>query len=161
MRLKLPLVALALAFTSISSRASAAGPYQFYPLAPCRVLDTRGGVPLTINALAVNYTITGGVCGLPAAAKGVILNATAVPVPNSTAGGYLGLWAAGGANPGTSILNTSPTSPIGNGATVLITPGAGPNIAAFYGGSGSTATVNLLLDLVGYLDCPPGTDPCI
>lgn len=126
------------------------GPFEFYPLTPCRVLDTRTNVngPL-VQGDPVSYTITGDPCGIPSTAQAVVLNATML---NEAADGYLSLWAAGTTNPGLAILNVAANGPaIANGATIIITPGTGYNITAFYGGKFIGPTADLLLDVVGYL----------
>jgi len=78
-----------------------------YPVAPCRVLDTRqvgngrNGQPL-IGTLNPPVNVVGSVCAPPSSAAAYIFNATAVP-PGSMS--YLTLWPDGKPQPGVSTLN--------------------------------------------------------
>jgi len=76
------LFSLAIAGLMLSAGSKAAGPYQFYSVNPCRVLDTRavngptGGQPLTGGALYA-FSITGH-CSIPPNAASAVLNITVV-----------------------------------------------------------------------------------
>ena len=68
----------------LSKVAQAGGPYSFFPLTPCRVVDTRGptgpqgGPALAANTVR-NFTIIGvNSCGVPATAKAAAMNITAI-----------------------------------------------------------------------------------
>jgi len=82
---------------------ASAGPggLSFYPITPCRVLDTRqppGSLPVT-GELEVQMA---GVCGLPATASAFVVNTTVVP-PGSFV--FLTLWPQGHPRPIVSTLN--------------------------------------------------------
>ena len=74
-------LALVLAFAS-AAPALADGPFQFFPLTPCRVADTRnaagvnGGPAITVFTTR-QFRIQGN-CGVPVGAKAVTLNVTVV-----------------------------------------------------------------------------------
>src|SRR5438128_10549735 len=83
-------------------------PLPFIALAPCRIVDTRGGAPITGGIFTGgsdvrNYAVS-GICGIPAAARALSLNFT-VTGPGQTSAGFLLAWPTGGAVPPVSILN--------------------------------------------------------
>src|SRR5262245_14220244 len=107
--------------------ALADGPFQFFPVAPCRVVDTRGAVATNGGpALASNTTRTfrmQGNCGVPNGAKAVSLNVTVVQ-PGSA--GWLGVYPATGFS-GTSTINFNAGEfAIANGAIVPVSAVAAP-----------------------------------
>ncbi len=73
---------------------------SLYPVAPCRVLDTRNGDGAFVGELTVN--VVGSTCAPPSTAQAYVLNATVVP---SGLLGYLTLWADGGSQPFVATLN--------------------------------------------------------
>jgi hypothetical protein len=98
-------------------------PLPFIPLAPCRIVDTRGnGAPITGGiftggADVRTYDVT-GICGIPSSAHALSLNFT-VTGPGQTVPGFLLAWPAGGAIPPVSILNwDSVPQQIANAAVV-------------------------------------------
>jgi uncharacterized repeat protein (TIGR03803 family) len=116
---------------------------QFYPLTPCRVVDTRNGQDGgTLQAgVERDYTMAGQ-CGIPASAQAYSMNVTALPAPGGL--DYLTVWAQGEARPMTSTLNASAGEAVANAAIVA----AGSNQAvAFYANSNNT---DLLVDVNGY-----------
>jgi hypothetical protein len=116
---------------------------QFYPLTPCRLVDTRNGQDGgTLQAgIERDYTM-GGQCGIPGDAQAYSMNVTALPAPGGL--DYLTVWAQGEARPSTSTLNASAGGVVANAAIVA----AGSNQAvAFYANSNST---DLLVDVNGY-----------
>ncbi|MGA2687227.1 MAG: choice-of-anchor tandem repeat GloVer-containing protein [Candidatus Korobacteraceae bacterium] len=126
----------------------APGTYQFYPLTPCRIVDTRGGDEGILHAgMERDYLIPGN-CGVPSSAKAYSFNVTVLP----SAGGldYLTVWPQGEPQPGVSTLNDNTGTIVANAAIV---PAGSNSKTAFYAHSNST---NLLLDVNGYF-APPGT----
>jgi hypothetical protein len=126
----------------------------FYPLAPCRVVDTRnagGGAgalggpalqpptPRTFPVLAAN-------CGIPANAAAYSFNATVVPGGSPL--GFLTLWPAGQPQPVASTLNAPTGQHVANAA--IVPAGTNGSINAFASGF-----VHLVLDINGYF-APPG-----
>src|SRR5207253_6112941 len=73
----LAIVGLSLLFAAadVHAQAAAAGPYSFFPLTPCRVVDTRnangpsGGPVLAANTARSFPIINVNSCGVPARAK--------------------------------------------------------------------------------------------
>ena len=129
--------------------ASAAGPYQFYPITPCRLVDTRnpvglnGGPALAAGATR-NFQIT-QLCGVPMTAQAAALNVTMV---GPTQDGFLVVWPYNTSPPPTSNINaTAGTGAIGNGCLVGLTTGS-LNISASYGAAGGTT--NVIVDITGY-----------
>ncbi|HEX7833828.1 MAG TPA: hypothetical protein VF787_29515, partial [Thermoanaerobaculia bacterium] len=60
--------------------AAQSGPFQYYPLSPCRLVDTRNanstnGGPIFNTNTTRNFTVR-GLCGVPTSAKAVSLNVT-------------------------------------------------------------------------------------
>jgi DNA-binding beta-propeller fold protein YncE len=116
--------------------------YQFYPLTPCRIVDTRGGDGGILQAgVERDYTIPGN-CNVPSSATAYSFNVTVLP----SAGGldYLTVWPKGETRPVVSTLNDNTGTIVANAAIV---PAGSDNATAFYANSNST---NLLLDVNGY-----------
>jgi len=133
------------------SNASAGGPFQFYSVAPCRILDTRltggptGGAPLTGN---VTYAFQiAGFCNIPSSASQVILNVIVVGPAGS---GNLRVWPYDGNPNNVPLISTinfdAGISALANGAVVTL--GAG-NVYVYLGTGGPTA--HLVLDTTGFL----------
>jgi DNA-binding beta-propeller fold protein YncE len=77
---------------------------SLYPVAPCRVLDTRppsGGGPFQFE-LEPPVDVLGSVCAPPSQSQAYVFNATVVPQGPL---GYLTLWPDGGNQPLVSTLN--------------------------------------------------------
>jgi uncharacterized repeat protein (TIGR01451 family) len=118
--------------------------YDLYTVVPCRILDTRlttamaSGVPRLVPVT--------GLCGIPATAKAVSLNVTAVA---PTGAGYVSLWPADLAQPLASVVNfAAGTTRANNTILTLSTDGGGSLLAlAAVGGAG---TVHLVVDVNGY-----------
>ena len=138
-RLRYPLVGGLFFF---ASALFGAGPYQFYPIIPCRFLDTRPNAALASGEVR-HYTVTGSPCNIPASAKAVVFNFAVLPT-------VVGHFAAVpyGANPAaTSTINWSAgETAIANGATLLLGPS--PHISVMAAVPGGTA--HLLIDVTGY-----------
>jgi hypothetical protein len=126
------------------------GPFQFYALTPCRVVDTRFGNGGIIASSIERRFLFRTVCGVPSAAAAVTVNATVV---GPTAPGFLSLWPAGLSFPGVASLNFNAGEPaLGNGAIVpLGSVAAGqPDMSTIYGVGGGPATLHLVIDVTGY-----------
>ena len=124
----------------------AANTYQFYPLTPCRIVDTRGGDGGILRAgTERDYPIPAN-CGVPSSAKAYSFNITVLP----SAGGldYLTVWPKGETQPTVSTLNDNTGTIVANAAIV---PAGSDNATAFYPNSNST---NLLVDVNGYFAAP-------
>jgi hypothetical protein len=117
------------------------GALSFYPVSPCRVLDSRqpdppGAPPFTGQ---INVDVLGSGCVSSAAAQAYVFNATVVP-PGVL--GYLTLWAEGGVQPVTSTLNATDGSITSN---MAIVPANNNAISAF-----ASNNTQLILDTSGY-----------
>lgn len=150
----------AAAFLAVST-ASAAGPFQFYSVTPCRIVDTRGfgfsglfGPPALSAGQPRSFPVTGQ-CGLPSDAKAVALNVTVV---SPTLEGFIKIWPANLGQPNVSTINFAANEPaIANGAIVPLALDAGFNtiqgnaqISVVYGTAVAGGSTNLILDVTGY-----------
>jgi hypothetical protein len=121
---------------------------DFYPMSPCRLVDTRlpGPTGLGAPSLAAGVTRTFAVranpaCPVPATAAAYSVNVTAIP---RTTLGILTLWPAGQAKPGVSMLNVYyPGLAKANAATVAA--GTAGSINAWV-----TDATDLVVDINGY-----------
>lgn len=144
------LVALAL-LAALGAPATAQ--LQFHPVAPCRVVDTRGptsvnGGPALANRVTRNFTVQ-GTCGVPAGADAVAVNVTAVQQTHS---GHLTVWPAGGSLPNVSTLNfVVGAGAIANG-TIVPLAAQTPDLSVRPDMGNVTGSVHLILDVTGYFD---------
>lgn len=127
----------------------------FYPLPPCRLVDTRGsngvfGGPYLAGGQERDFPLLQGNCLVPPNAQAYSLNITAVPY-NSQPLGYLTAWATGQIQPGVSTLN-NPTGTVVANAAIVPAGSPGGSIAIYPSGN-----TNLLIDINGYFAPPePG-----
>jgi hypothetical protein len=136
------------------SVASAAGPYQFYSVTPCRIADTRGngftgpsGPPSLAGGAPRNFPVR-GLCGIPSDAQAAALNVTAV---GPTLEGFLKIWPYNTPIPAVSTSNFAAGEPaIANGAIVPLAADATFQISVVYGTGAPGGNVNLILDVTGY-----------
>jgi hypothetical protein len=118
----------------------------FYPMTPCRLVDTRPGAPSTvitgqlIGGTSTTLPILSSTCNVPATAQAYSLNLTLVP-PGPVA--YLTVYPTGESLPVVSTLN-DPTGTVLANATIA-PAGTGGSIEAFV-----TQTTNLVVDINGY-----------
>jgi hypothetical protein len=117
--------------------APATGGLSMYPVAPCRVLDTRQSGGQFQGEKTVN--VVGSVCAPPSNAHAYIFNATVLP---SGALGYLTLWADGTPQPIVSTLNALDAATTSNMAIVQTTNGSIDGYAA--------GLTQLIMDITGY-----------
>lgn len=135
-------VVIALAATA---RAQS-GPYQFYPLSPCRIVDTRNapstnGGPI-LNNVPRSFRVKGS-CGVPQSAQAVSLNVTIVGASTLS---WVRLWPSGQTEPFVSNINFDPSfAALANGALVGLS--ANTNDLSVRNSEG---TVHLILDVTGY-----------
>jgi uncharacterized repeat protein (TIGR03803 family) len=129
-------------FTSASSQT-----YEFYPLMPCRIVDTRNNQDGGMLQAGVerDYSIPGN-CGVPSSATAYSFNVTVLPSPGGL--DYLTVWPKGETRPVVSTLNDNTGTVVANAAIV---PAGSENATAFYAHSNST---NLLIDVDGYFAAP-------
>ena len=101
------------------SASAQTGPYQFFALTPCRVVDTRNATGVNggpaLGATSRDFQIR-GFCGVPTTARAVSLNVT---VTNATGFSWLTLWPSGQPMPVVSTINfDASVSALANGAIV-------------------------------------------
>jgi len=135
----------------LSAVAEAAGPFQFFSVTPCRIVDTRRpdgvtGGPSLGNQVVRNFPIAGQ-CGVPATAKAAVLNVT---IANPSNAGYLILYPFNTTQPVVSTINWAAGEPaLANGAIVPLSSDPTLQLAVYselYGGG----NVHLILDVTGY-----------
>jgi len=137
-----------------ASVAEAAGPYQFFSITPCRIVDTRGptgvtGGPALSSGVARNFPIdvAPAACGIPSTAKAATLNVTFV---GPTKPGYLTIWPFNTTQPVVSTVNANAGEPaIANGAIVPLTVDPSFNISIYYG-TNQAGTSHVIVDATGY-----------
>jgi hypothetical protein len=122
---------------------------EFYPLTPCRVVDTRnpagplGGPPLVGNATRT-FPVLSSSCNVPNTAKAYSLNYTSVPKGSL---GFLTTWPAGQTQPVVSTLN-APTGTVTANAAI-VPAGTNGDINVFVSNDS-----DLVVDINGYF-APP------
>jgi hypothetical protein len=119
----------------------------YHPLTPARLLDTRtSGGPIAAGG-TLNLAIpTSGTNAVPASGT-VVVNVTAV---NPGGPGFLTVWPAGAARPGTANLNLNPGLTIPN--LVISQISSGSQVSIYNGG---TAPTNVVVDLQGWFPPAP------
>lgn len=116
-----------------------AGELRFFPVAPCRLVDTRlSGGPIAAGT-ARDFSAA-GLCGIPGDAKAYSLNVTAVP-PGPLI--YLTLWPTGSTRPAVSTLNSFSGRVTANAA--LASSGTGGQLSVYV-----TNDTDVVLDVNGY-----------
>ncbi len=129
------------------------GTYQFYPLTPCRLVDTRGadgelGGPRLAAQTPRSFPLLMSSCiptGLNPLAYS--LNFTVIPNPSGQPLGYLTVWPTGETQPGVSTLNNPTATRVANAAMVPAGTGGAIDVYAYN-------TTDLLIDIDGYLAAP-------
>jgi Putative Ig domain len=134
----------------------------FYPLAPCRIADTRnaagpfGGPSLSFGQ-SRSFPVQASDCKVPAGATAYSLNITAVPTGPLN---YLTLWPTGQAQPTVSTLNAETGTITANAA--IVPAGSGGQVSVFV-----TNDSDIVMDINGYFAPPAAggtslytTTPC-
>jgi uncharacterized repeat protein (TIGR03803 family) len=120
--------------------------WQFVPVAPCRVVDTRGpngpfGGPPIQGGLFRSFAIPQQPdCNIPSSAVAYSLNVTVVPHGPL---GYLTIWPTGRPQPYVSTMNSPDGRIKANAAIVPAGGGGGVNVYV-------TDTTDVVLDIDGY-----------
>ena len=122
-----------------------AGALSFYPVSPCRVVDTRGangalGGPILAAQQGRSFPIPSSGCGIPATAAAYSMNVTVVP---SGALSFLTTWPTGSGQPLVSTLNSFDGSVVANAA--IVPAGTGGAVSVFV-----TNQTHVILDINGY-----------
>lgn len=96
--------------------AVADGPFRFYPLTPCRLIDTRQPAPNPMGTDETRSFKIRGTCGLPADAKAAALNVT---IATPTKKGHIRAYPSDLARPNISTLNfAGGENAVANGAII-------------------------------------------
>jgi hypothetical protein len=122
---------------------------DYFTLAPCRVVDTRGSAPIggpVLQGQETRSLALAGHCGIPATAKAISIN---IAVTGATASGHVRLFPAGQAVPAVSAINYSAGQTRANNAIIQLN--ASGALAAFIGQAAGT-TVHLIIDVNGYFE---------
>jgi uncharacterized repeat protein (TIGR01451 family) len=128
---------------------------EFYPLAPCRVADTRnangplGGPYLQARQERDFPVLSAAACNIPPGAAAYSLNFTAVPL-NGGPLSYLTVWPMGQPQPTTSLLNALTGTITANAG--IVQAGTGGQISTYV-----TNNTNLVIDIDGYFAAPQGS----
>ena len=139
----------------VAQTASAAGPFSFFPLTPCRVIDTRGAVgpnggpSLAANTIRNFPIINVNGCGVPNTAKAVSFNFTAIQASEA---GDLRIWPYNSPVPLASVINFSSADfALANGAIIPIANIGGLDISVQTDmAPASAGHVHLVADVTGY-----------
>ncbi len=123
----------------------------FYPLTPCRLVDTRGAAgPLSAPALSAQqeriFPVLMSTCQVPTAAKAYSLNYTVIPKEPL---GYLTTFPTGQTRPVVSTLNAPTGSVTANAA--IVPAGDNGDISVYV-----TNSAELIIDINGYF-APPAS----
>ena len=134
----------------VPAGTSASG-LEFFPLAPCRIADTRNpagalGGPFLAGKTSRAFPVQSSACGIPSTAKAYSLNVTAVPHSSL---GFLTAWPTGESQPVVSTLNSSTGAVTANAA--IVPAGSGGEVSIYV----SDAS-DVILDVNGYF-APPAT----
>ena len=124
------------------------GALYFYPVMPCRVVDTRPGSsfdadfgpPSLVGHATRDFPLATSNCGIPQTARAYSLNLT-VLAPGPLV--YLTAWPAGHALPGVSTVNAPGGGAVGAGAIV---PAASDGSISVF----ASDPTDLLIDVNGY-----------
>ncbi len=123
----------------------------FYPVTPCRVVDTRNaagplGGPFMAGGSTRVFPVQTSSCALPANAQVYSLNVTAVPEGPL---GYLTMWPSGASQPLVSTLNASTGAVTANAA--IVPAGNSGDVSVYVSNS-----TNVVMDVDGYF-APPAS----
>jgi uncharacterized repeat protein (TIGR01451 family) len=124
-------------------------PVDYFTLAPCRVVDTRGGAPIggpVLHGQETRVFTLAGICGIPTTAKAISINLT-VTQPGTV--GNVRLLPAGQPVPNVSSINYGAGQTRANNAIVALNPSGA--MAAFVAQAAGT-TVHLIIDVNGYFE---------
>jgi hypothetical protein len=129
------------------------GTYQFYPLTPCRLVDTRGtdgglGGPRLAAQTPRSFPLLDSSC-IPSGLNPLAysLNFTVVPNPSGQPLGYLSVWPTGETQPVVSTLNNPTATVVANAA--IVPAGTSGAIDVY-----PSNTTDLLIDINGYFAAP-------
>ena len=146
-RQKTWVLAFLLLFAAGAIPAAADGPFQFFPLTPCRAVDTRTGFGGALTENTVRTFTVQGVCGVPSGAKAFAGNVT---VFQPTAKGHLRVYPSNIATPlVATITYAGGETAVANGAIVPLATST-PDLAVFTYFVAAGNNTHFILDVTGY-----------
>jgi hypothetical protein len=124
------------------------GGLNFYPLVPCRVVDTRVtsgfpgsfGPPSLVGGASRDFPMPTSPCGIPSSAQAYSLNLTVVGPTEQL---YLTAWPTGQTLPVAATLNAPGSTTIGGGA--IVPAGTNGSISVY-----ASHPTDLVIDVNGY-----------
>jgi hypothetical protein len=121
----------------------------FYPLTPCRVVDTRNasgalGGPTLAAGSSRNFPLQSSSCSIPSDATAYSLNVTVIPKGSL---GYLTMWPSGQTQPLVSTLNAPTGAVTANGA--IVPAGSNGQVSVYVSNSS-----DVVLDVNEYFAAP-------
>lgn len=135
---------------SVKTVSSNYSPVPFFPVTPCRLVDTRGngftgpnGPPSLSHDSPRDFPVTGR-CGIPPPSISVIAVSLNVTVTNTQGPGYIEIFPAGTAVPVASTLNYLAGQTLANAAVVPISGSLGVTVIA------GVAGTDLVIDTNGF-----------
>jgi len=114
---------------------------DFFLVPSCRLVDTRGGTPLTNGTRT--FTLTGQ-CGIPVTASALALNVTIITPPST---GFLTLYPSGAVPPSTSTVNFRPGRARANNTVMALGDDGAIAVTTSVAGS-----VHVVIDVYGYFE---------
>lgn len=123
---------------------------QFYPVTPCRILDTRNapdafGGPYMAGNTQRTIPVLQSACNVPASAQAYAFNYTAIPHSSLD---YVSAWPTGAALGGVSSVLNAPTSAVTANAAVTMA-GVDGSVTVF-----AKDETDMIIDLNGYFAAP-------
>ncbi|SDO47479.1 hypothetical protein SAMN04515671_1054 [Nakamurella panacisegetis] len=126
----------------------------FYPVTPCRIIDTRSGGGFLNDNVPRSFYVTGtlgflpqggtgGGCGIPAGATGITTNVTAT---NATMNGYLTGYPTGATPPHTNFISTHPNLTLTANPTFALAAGNNKPLTI----TNHLGKTQLIVDVTGY-----------
>ncbi|MCC6367718.1 MAG: hypothetical protein IT165_29700 [Bryobacterales bacterium] len=115
----------------------------YFPVTQCRASDSTvsGGAYPDNTSRTINIPAAAGCSGIPADAKGYVINVTALPTANPMP--FLTAWPTGTARPNASILNAFQGQIVSNSAIIPAGAGAAIDVYAF-------KRTNVVVEVSGY-----------
>jgi hypothetical protein len=141
-KLLLCTIATALGLTAARPGSALAQSTQFFPLTPCRVIDTRTiSAPILSGGATRSFTVKNA-CGIPPDAKGISYNLTAI-APSQA--GFMTVFPAGITRPIVAAVVFTAGAVIGNGGVVGVAAGT-PDLSIFL----DSGQAHAAIDVTGY-----------
>jgi hypothetical protein len=139
--------------SAVLARRYAIPGLDFQTLPPCRVVDTRSpagpiGGPVLTTGVQRTFTIAASACGVPASARALSLNITAI---DATAGGYIAIYPGDTVFPMTSSINFMAGQNRANNAMASLSRDGFATLTAL-AGSNPDLEVHLVIDVNGYFE---------